>query len=55
VTETMSDRAATILASAIGLLAVSYFLTNLHRAVANAGGGVYVYNTVTGDNAHPPH
>jgi hypothetical protein len=42
----MSDRAATILAGAIALMAVAYFLTNLHRAYG--ADNAHIYNTVTG-------
>jgi hypothetical protein len=40
----MNNRAATILAGAIALLAVAYFLTNLHRVDKP-----FIYNTVTGE------
>jgi hypothetical protein len=47
----MSDKAAKLLAVAIVTAAVLHFLTGLHRsenAGGSVGGGVIIYNTVTG-------
>jgi hypothetical protein len=42
----MSDRAATILAGAIALLALAYFLTHIHAVTGP--NGMVIYNTITG-------
>ena len=47
----MSDKAAKLLAGAIVAAGLLHFLTGLHRAEnagGSVGGGVVIYNTVTG-------